>query len=81
LKSYRQLAAEYGVHFQTVRRWVKAAGITPNYLEPSTSGKKGGLLTVLDDEQIEQLEKYAMRRYIDYLKKKQEKSKDGSVLL
>lgn len=55
MKSYRQLAIKYNVHVVTIRRWVKASGIKPDFLEPSTSGKKGGLLTILNEQKQEQL--------------------------
>lgn len=62
MKSYQQLATEYNVHFQTVRIWVKKAGIKPGFLQPSNSGKRGGLLTILDESQQKQLQDWLDKR-------------------
>jgi len=60
--SYRQLATEKKVHINSIRNWIKKAGIKPAYLEPSTTGKRGGLLTVLDDDMVKQLDEWLESR-------------------
>lgn len=55
MKSVKQLAAFYSVHYQSINNWLRLSGIKPDYLEPSTSGKKAGLLRVLDEQKQEQL--------------------------
>lgn len=62
MKSYRQLATEKNVHINSIRNWIKKAGIKPAFLEPCTNGKRGGLLTILDEDMEKQLNEWLEKR-------------------
>lgn len=55
MKTYKQLAKEYGVTPLTIRNWVAKMGMQPNYFQPSDSPRRKGMACVLDDEQQRQL--------------------------
>lgn len=58
MKSLRSIAIEYGVHYQTVRKWVKTLGLPVSYLKP----ERGGMLATLDDGQEKQLKDWLKTR-------------------
>lgn len=55
MKTYKQLAMEYGVHYMTIRNWIIKSGITPDFLAPSDSPRRRGYMTVLTPEKQLQL--------------------------